>query len=146
MANQIRMRGGRGTSLGTLSGRLHGGFTASSLSRSRQSVSSPLSAANSPLSPASPSPSLLGGEPLSEVSVSLEEVNTISGVCTYLASMSNTLRAVQETMKKMDRKISSVEQQKIKLADSLKELSSLIKSNEHTNFSIKGSHLEVRIF
>ena len=54
-----------------------------------------------------------------------------------------TLRAVHETIKKVDRRISSVEQQQLKLATSVKELTTLIKSNERSSFTIKGSTWEV---
>ena len=133
------MRGGRGTSLGPLSGRLSGGYTASSIPRSRQSNFSPLqlSGATGPHSPASPS--LSAGDAVSEGSVGTEEINA-----QQLTSIANTLRAVHEAIKKLDLRLSSVEQKQTKIVDSIKELTSLIKNNERTNFSIKGSTWEVR--
>lgn len=128
------MRGGRGTSLGVLSGRLSGGFTASSLPRSRQISFSPLPAATGPHSPASPS--LSAGD---EGSVGSEEINT-----QQLTSVSVTLRAVHEAIKRLDHRLSSVEQKQMKIVDSIKELTLLIQNNERTNFSIKGSTWEVR--
>ena len=136
MANQSR--GGR---LGVLSGRLRGGFTASSLPGSRPNCSSPLleQAATSPLGTASSSPSWGGGESHHEGS-SFSEDSTASNAS---AQLFTTLRAVHETIKKVDRRISSVEQQQLKLATSVKELTTLIKNNERSSFTIKGSTWEV---
>ena len=148
MANQARLRVGRGTSLGVLSGRLRGGFTASSIPRSRASGTITTESAASPLS-ITPVPSPInsgvvrGGERNEGGSVPLD-LNTNGDLCSYLTSMSTTLQAVQETMKRMDRKITSVEQQQIKLTESVKELSTLMKSQDRDNFSIKGSTWEVR--
>ena len=60
-----------------------------------------------------------------------------------LTSVTITLRAVHEAMKKLDHRLSSVEQKQTKIVDSIKELTLLIQKNEHTNFSIKGSTWEV---
>ena len=145
MANQARLRVGRGTSLGVLSGRLRGGFTASSIPRSRASGTITTESTVSPLSITPvPSPTnsgvVRGGERNEGGSVPLD-LNTNGDMCSYLTSMSTTLQAVQETM---NRKITSVEQQQIKLTESVKELSTLMKSQDRDNFSIKGSTWEVR--
>lgn len=93
MASQ---RGGRGTSLGLLSGRLRGGFTASPIPRSRPSSRSTLeTAGSSPFSPANSSASLTGD--LIDIN-SLQDGNnaSVTDVCTHLLSISNTLRVMQE--------------------------------------------------
>ena len=115
----------RGTALGLLPGRLRGGFTASPIPRSSTLIDT---ASCSPLSPAnSPSPSL---------------TDSVSGSSS--SDHNDMLRAVLETMKKMDRKIATMEQQQHKITDSVKELVTLVKSQERANFSIKGSAWEVR--
>ena len=111
-------------SLGLLSGRLRGGFTASAIPRSGA-----LDAAGSinSLSPAkSPSPSL---------------TESSGGLQDPCSTTTDTMRVILETVKKMDRKIVS---QQTKVVDSVKELTALIKSQERANFSIKGSAWEVR--
>lgn len=125
MANQLRQRGGRGTSLGLLSGRLCGGFTASVIPRSSSSDAASSSSANSP------TPSL---------------TESFSGLQDPCSTGTDVMRVILETVKKMDRKITSLEQQQTKVTDSVKELTALIKSQERANFSIKGSAWEVRNF
>lgn len=128
MANQLRARGGRGATFGVLSGRLRGGFTTSPIPgstrtpRLEQRSTSPLSAAGSS--------SILGGD-------SNQEGNT-ADIASQLAIMSTTVRALNENIKKMDRRV-SIEQQQSRIVESLKELSSFIKNNERKNFTIKGS-------
>ena len=135
MANQLRARGGRGATLGVLSGRLRGGFTASPIPgstrtpRLEQRSTSPLSAAGSS--------SISGGD-------SNQEGNT-ADIASQLAIMSTTVRALNENIKKMDRRVSIMEQQQSRIMESLKELSSFIKNNERKNFTIKGSTWEVSI-
>ena len=63
-----------------------------------------------------------------------KEINT-----QQLTSVTITLRAVHEAMKKLDL---SVEQKQTKIVDSI-ELILLINKNERTNFYIKGSTWEV---
>lgn len=112
MANRLRQRGGRGTALGLLPGRLRGGFTASVIPRS----SALDAASSSPLSPAnSPSPSL---------------TESFIGLQDPCSTGADIMRVILETVKKMDHKIASLEQQQTKVIDSVKELTTLIKSQE----------------
>ena len=100
-------------------------------------------ATGSPLSPASGRKT--GREPLvvgCNTSVE-DDVDNSSSVCRQLASMSSTLHSNHETVKKMDSRITSVEKHQMKLSHSINELNTLIKNNERSNFSIKGSTWEV---
>ena len=109
----------RGTALGLLPGRLRGGFTASPIPRSSTLIDT---ASCSPLSPSL--------------------TDSVSGSSS--SDHNDMLRAVLETMKKMDHKIATMEQQQHKITDSVKELVTLVKSQERANFLIKGSAWEVR--
>ena len=146
MAHRSR-RAGR-TSLGMLSGRLRGGFSASPLPRNVTATSSDRwleSTGTPPSRPQSPfytsgsgnqtEGSLSSPSSSSSISVSEQSVHT---------SMTTTLQIVLETVRKMDRKVTNVEQKQVQLAENMKELNVLLKKQERDNFSIKGSTWEVR--
>ena len=93
MAN---LRGARRTSLGVLSGRLRGGFTASSLPVPRPRLM------DSPNATTYPSPSPAPSEDQHD-NVPAGLMGSTSGdVFAHLASMSSTLLAVHEAVKGMD--------------------------------------------
>ena len=141
MAN---LRGARRTSLGVLnlSGRLRGGFTASSLS-----VSSPRPRPrllDSPNATTYPSPSPAPSEDQHDSDPANLMGSTSGDVFAHLASLSSTLLAVREAVKGMDRRVASVEEAQLKVTDSVKELCALLKAQEKANFTIKGSIWEVK--
>ena len=131
---------GRRTSLGLLSGRLRGGFTASSIPRATSRI--PESRSGTPPSIAD----VVQDRSQAEGSVGPVDITATNSndVCVYLASMSATLRAVQEAVKKLDHRIVAVEQGQQRLTASVTELSTLLKSRERETFSIKGSTWEVK--
>ena len=127
----MRQRG-RGSSLGFLSGRLRGGFVASALPRSRPSTLD-----TAVTSPVSPGASWSGDQ-------SVDAISDGGDVSTQLFCIANTLRGVQETMKRMERKVLCMEQRQTTLMESVKEINTLIKNQERANFAIKGPTWEVR--
>ena len=131
---------GRRISLGLLSGRLRGGFTASSIPRATPRL--PESRSGTPPSIAD----VLQDRSQAEGSVGPVDVTATNSndVCVHLASMSATLRAVQEAVKKLDHRVATVEQGQQRLTASFTELSTLLKSRERETFSIKGSTWEVK--
>lgn len=149
MANRGR-RAGR-TSLGMLSGRLCGGFSASPLPGSSPSSSSSFTSDSSVMvtesagtnsRPQSPFYSLGSGNQREGSPPS--SVGSNSELSYVLASMTTTLQTVLETTRKMERTITNIEEKQVQLAENVKELNMLLKRQERENFSIKGSTWEVR--
>ena len=149
MANRMSA-GGRGTNLGVrpLMGRLEGGFSASAIPRpgiSRPRIGSSGSNAtiitgsatrpSTPVVPGSESVIQDGGN-------TPPNISEISNMGALLLSMKQSM---QETARKMERRMANVEQQQVKLTESVKELSQLLRNQQKDNFSIKGSTWEVRI-
>ena len=139
-------RGGRdfrtGSSLGMLSGRLRGGFVASTLPRFRgnNSIST-----NTP--PPSTSDSTDAGTVVTQ-SAAQDPSDSGSGdqsVSVTSTTVMATLRAIKDTTTRLEQRFRVIEQQQSKLADSMRELQSLMKNQERDNFTIKGSAYEVRI-
>ena len=139
MANQ---RGARRTSLGVLSGRLRCGFTASPLPGPSPSSKSRLierpNATTCPSPYPAPSEDQHDRDPAGLVGIASGDVFA------QLASMSSTLLALQETVKRLERKVASVEEAQLKVTDSVKELCALLKTQEKANFTIKESIWEVK--
>ena len=127
-------------SLGILSGRLQGGFSASSLPRSRPSGY--VARENAVITVAVPSPSASNSEISSNQS---QEGSSSSDIQTHLLSLGTTLRAMQDLLKTMNHKLLSMEQQQVKLNESVRELNKLLKSQERQKFTIKGSCWEVKL-
>ena len=118
MANRMRA-GGRGSNLGVrpLMGRLEGGFSASAIPRTGssrpRSGSNSTNITGSATRPASPvvtgSESPVGGIPASIGEISDNSVNAL------ILSMK---QSIQETSRKLERRMANVEQQQLKLTES----------------------------
>ena len=126
-------------SLGMLSGRLQGGFSASSLPRSRSSDH--VAGENAVIIVAVPSPSASNSEIPSNQS---QEGTSSSDIQTQFLSLGNTLRVMQDSLKTMNHKLLSMEQQQVKLNESVRELNKYLRSQERAKFTIKGSCWEVK--
>ena len=142
MANRMRA-GGRGTNLGVrpLMGRLEGGFSASAIprpgsSRPRSGSDSTIitGSATRPVVPSSESPA--GGIPVSIAEIS---DNSVSALILWMK------QSMQETSSKLERRMANMEQQQLKLTESVKELSQFLRKQQKDTFVIKGSTWEVKI-
>ena len=142
MASRGQAGAVRGRTLGTLPGRLRGGFSASPIPGGRSGDDILTQSAIS-----SPSPTLASGNGENsrlQTEGTTLNINTVSEFSSVLASMTTNLRTILATTKKMERKITNVEQKQVQLAESVKELHTVMKRQEKENFSIKGSTWEVR--
>ena len=115
---------------------------ASSLPRNRASSIAAMEVPRNSPSPSTPHESLGGDH--SDRNQGGSGSQEITPSCD-LVSIVTTLRGMHETVEKLDRKIVSVEQQQMKLTESVNELCALLKKQERNSFSVKGSTLEVGI-
>lgn len=129
------------SSLGMLSGRLRGGFLASTLPRCSNNVNSSTSSERSTTPPPSTSDSDDMG---SIMTLSAELGSNDPSVRLAPTAILDILKTIKATTSRLDRRFHTLEQQQIKLADSIRELQSLMKNQEKDNFSIKGSTYEVK--
>ena len=135
MSNRGASGGGNNrtrSSLGMLSGRLRGGFLASTLPSFRSSSSSSTQ-------PPSTSDSDDTGTILTLSADQDLNASNDQSVGLTPTMILDTLRAIKATTTRLERRFQAIEQQQIKLADSMQELQSLMKNQEKDNFSIKGS-------
>lgn len=116
-------RSGRHSNPGMLSGRLRGGFLASSLPAAASASDGSTSSSNTSVR----DPQL----PLQDDLDNSQE------------SVARMVRFIQDTAGRLERRLVNVEDGQVKLADSLKELHEMMKKQEREKFSIKGSPLEV---
>lgn len=121
-----------------LSGRLRGGFLASTLPSFRSSSSS------SSTQPPSTSDSDETGTILTQSAYQDLSTSNDQSVGLTPTMILDTLRAIKATTTRLERRFQAIEQQQIKLADSMQELQSLMKNQEKDNFNIKGSTYEVK--
>ena len=70
--------------------------------------------------------------------------STSGDVFAHLHPCLTTFLAVHEAVKGMDHSVASVEEAQLKVTDSVKEVCALLKTQEKTNFTIKGSIWEVK--
>lgn len=68
---------------------------------------------------------------------SMENTGCNSDTFAQLSSITVTLQTVQEAVKKIETNLVSVEQQQVKINESVKELTKLLKNQERENFPSK---------
>ena len=119
-----------------LSGRLRGGFLATSLPRNTSSsLSRSGSSDDSESSLTRRDPNVID----CQSSASSQEQNADDSPLSVAAM----LRSLHDSTRRIERKLVTVEEKQTKLSDSLKELNALMKKQEKNIFSIKGSQYEV---
>ena len=121
-------RDARRTSLSVLSGRLRGGFTASSLLDPSPSPRPCLMESSNATTYPSPSPAPFEDQHDRDPAGLMG--STSGDVFAHLASMSSILLAVHEAVKGMDRRVASVEEAQLKVTDSAKQLCALLKTRK----------------
>ncbi len=159
-------RSGRPLALGLQSGRLRGGFLSTSLPRSssrnasdRETGEGRVGLQSGRLRGGFLSTSLPGsssrnasdretGEGRASPSTVTHEDSTANTESSAnqgeaLTFIMNTCKQIQEQVRKVERRLSGLEQQQTKLSDTLKELHTITAKQLKDSFSVKGSTLEV---